>query len=198
MGIGANAAIFTLVNAVLLKNLPVVDPKTLVRIGDTNDCCVNNGTHNDGDYSLFPTATWQLLKKSVPEFEELAAMQAGFGYRPVIARRDGDPSGARSVMGEFVSGNYFRTFGLQAHAGRLLGDLDDGAGAPMTAVVSYSAWQHNYAGESSVIGSTFWINTKPVTIIGIAPEGFYGDRLASAPPDFYLPIETMPVLANVG
>ena len=198
LGIGANAAIFTLVNAVLIKNLPVADPKTLVRIGDNNDCCVNSGTHSDGDYSLFPTETWQLLKKNVPEFEDLAAMQAGFGYRPIIARRDGDPAGARSVMGEFVSGNYFRTFGLQAQAGRLLNDPDDVAGAPMTAVISYSAWQHNYAGESSVIGGTFWINTKPVTIVGIAPQGFYGDRLASAPPDFYLPIETMPVLANVG
>jgi len=86
LGIGANAAIFTLVNAVLIKNLPVADPKTLVRIGDNNDCCVNSGTHSDGDYSLFPTETWQLLKKNVPEFEELAAMQAGFGYRPIIAR----------------------------------------------------------------------------------------------------------------
>ncbi len=197
LGIGANAAIFTLVNAVLMKNLPVTDPKSLIRIGDTNDCCVNGGARDNGDYSLFPTETWLLLKKSIPEFEELAAMQAGFGYRPIIARRDGDPASARSVMGEFVSGNYFRTFGLRAKAGRLLTDTDDRAGAPMTAVMSYAAWQHSYAGESSVIGSTFWINTKPVTIVGIAPPGFYGDRLSSDPPDFYLPIESMPVLANV-
>ena len=197
LGIGANAAIFTLVNAVLMKNLPVTDPKTLIRIGDTNDCCVNAGAHDNGDYSLFPTETWLLLKKSIPEFEELAAMQAGFGYRPIIARREGDPAGARSVMGEFVSGNYFRTFGLRAQSGRLLTDTDDKAGAPMTAVMSYAAWQHNFAGESSVIGSTFWINTKPVTIVGITPPGFYGDRLSSDPPDFYLPIESMPVLANV-
>ena len=58
--------------------------------------------------------------------------------------------------------------------------------------MSYESWQHNYAGEPSVIGSTFWVNTKPVTIAGIAPEGFYGDRLASTPPDYYLPIESMP------
>ncbi len=100
-------------------------------------------------------------------------------------------------MGEFVSGNYFRTFGLQPQAGRLLMDADDTQGAPMTAVMSYEAWQRNYAGDASVVGSTFWINTKPVTIVGIAPEGFYGDRLATDPPEFYLPIETMPVLANV-
>jgi macrolide transport system ATP-binding/permease protein len=137
LGIGANAAIFTLVNAVLMKNLPVADAKALVRIGDNNDCCVNSGTRNDGDYALFPTETWLLLKKNAPEFEELAAMQAGFGYRPISARRDGDNGGARSAMGEFVSGNYFRTFGLRAQAGRLLGDTDDVAGAPAVAVMSY-------------------------------------------------------------
>src|ERR1700756_1588168 len=68
LGIGANAAIFTLVNAVLLKNLPVTDPKTLVRLGDKNDCCVNSGIPGKYDYALFPTEFWQVLRKSVPEF----------------------------------------------------------------------------------------------------------------------------------
>jgi macrolide transport system ATP-binding/permease protein len=196
LGIGANAAIFTLVNSVLLKNLPVTDPKTLVRLGDESDCCVNSGTKDSGDYSLFSTDTYEQWKKNAPEFEELAAMQAGFGFRPIIARRDGTQTEARSVMGEFVSGNYFRTFGLQPRAGRLLTDADDVSGAPMTAVMSYNAWQHDYAGDVAVIGSTFWVNTKAVTIVGIAPAGFYGDRLSSTPPDFYLPIEAMPSLAN--
>src|SRR6201997_4478050 len=72
LGIGANAAIFTLVHAVLLKNLPVADPKTLVRIGDHNDCCVGGGVEDgNGDYSYFPTETWHLLIKNAPEFEEL-------------------------------------------------------------------------------------------------------------------------------
>ena len=195
LGIGANAAIFTLVNAVLLRNLPVSDPKTLIRIGDEDDCCVNSGARQDGKYSLFATETWQLLKKNTPEFEELAAMQAGFGFRPVTARRDGDNL-SRSVMGEFVSGNYFRTFGLKPQAGRLITDSDDQAGAPVAAVMSYRTWQREYAGNPSIVGATFWINTKPVTIAGIAPAGFYGDRLASTPPDFYLPIESMPILAN--
>ena len=199
LGIGANAAIFTLVNAVLLKNLPVVDPSTLIRIGNTNECCVNWGTENsggadDGSYALFATDTWHQLQKNAPEFEELAAMQAGIGQ--IIARRDKTQESARSVSGEFVSGNYFRTFGLQPQIGRLFTDADNVEGAPFVAVMSYDMWQNNYAGQPSVVGSTFWINTKAVTITGIAPKGFYGDRLSSTPPDFYLPIESMPVLAN--
>ncbi len=200
LGIGANAAIFTLVNAVLMRNLPVANPSTLVRIGNHNDCCVGSGVQSDrddeGNYSYFPTATWQLLRKNVPEFEELAAMQAGFGYRPVTVRRDGDQAGARSVMGEFVSGNYFKTFGLRAQAGRLLTDADDVEGAPIVAVMSHETWRRDYASDPSVVGGTFWVNTKPVMVAGIAPAGFYGDRLTSTPPDFYLPIEAMPVLAN--
>jgi macrolide transport system ATP-binding/permease protein len=195
LGIGANASIFTLVNAVLMKNLPVADPETLVRVGDNNNCCVNSGAGED--YALFSTEVYQRLKRNVPEFQELSAMQAGFGFRPIIARRDGSAAAARSVMGEFVSGNYFRTFGLQPHAGRLFSDDDDRPAAPMVAVMSYETWKRDYAGDSSVVGSTFWVNTKPVTIAGIAPAGFYGDRLSSTPPDFYLPIEAMPVLANV-
>ena len=80
-------------------------------------------------------------------------------------------------MGEFVSGNYFRTFGLRPQAGRLFTDADDVQGAPMAAVMSYETWQRDYAGDASVVGSTFWVNTKAVTIAGIAPQGFYGDRL---------------------
>jgi predicted permease len=197
LGIGANAAIFTLVHAVMLKNLPVADPKTLVRLGDVNDCCVGEGVRKNEDYSIFTTATWQYVRKNTPEFDELAAIQAGFEFRPITARRGGSQETARSVAGEFVSGNYFRTFGLRPEAGRLFTDADDVAGAPMVAVMSYDTWQRDYAADPAVVGSTFWINTKAVTIAGIAPRGFFGDRLSSTPPAYYLPIETMPVLANV-
>jgi macrolide transport system ATP-binding/permease protein len=196
LGIGANAAIFTLVNSVLLKNLPVADPKTLIRIGDNSDCCVNSGTQDDGNYALFSTEIYERIKTTMPEFESLAAMQAGFGFRPVIARLDGSQETARSVMGEFVSGNYFQTFGLRPHAGRPISDVDDVKGAPMVALMSYEMWKRDYAGDASILGKTFWINTKAVTLVGIAPAGFYGDRLSSTPPDFYLPIQSMPILAN--
>ena len=197
LGIGANASVFTLVHAILLKNLPVAKPETLVKLGDENMCCVGFGYRDDGDYALFSTAVYEHIKKNTPEFEELAAMQAGFAYRPVVVRRGATSENARSVMGEFVSGNYFRTFGLTPEVGRLLSDADDVQGAPFTAVMSYETWKNDYAGDPSIVGSTFYVNTEPVTVTGIAPQRFYGDRLTSTPPDFYLPIESMPPLANV-
>jgi macrolide transport system ATP-binding/permease protein len=89
LGIGANAAIFTLVNAALLRNLAVVDPKSLVRLGDRADCFQNSGPKSDGSYSMFSIQTYEQLKRTTPEFEELAAMQAGFENRAVVVRRDG-------------------------------------------------------------------------------------------------------------
>jgi hypothetical protein len=97
LGIGANSAIFTLVNAILLHNLPVVDPAALVRIGDKNDCCVNSGWQDNGDYSLFATDTYYLFKKNLPEFEELAAMESGYAWRPLTVRRAGAQTVSKSV-----------------------------------------------------------------------------------------------------
>lgn len=196
LGIGANSAIFTLVNAILLRNLPVTDPKTLVRIGDTDDCCVNGGWNDNGDYSLFSTQSYYMYKKSLPEFEELAAMESGYAWRPLTVRRAGPTTVAQSVMGTFVSGNYFRVFGLSPAAGRLFVDADDQKGAPTTAVMSYDAWQQDFAGDPTVVGSTFYVNTKPVTIIGIAPKGFYGDRIDTNPPKYYLPMNSMDAISG--
>src|SRR6202045_1314253 len=134
LGIGANSAIFTLVNAILLHNLPVVDPNTLVRLGDKDDCCVNGGWNDNGDYSLFATDTYYMFKKSLSEFEELAAMESGYAWRPITVRRAGSQGVAKSVVGTFVSGNYFRVFGISPAAGRFFRDTDAQKGAPVTAV----------------------------------------------------------------
>src|SRR3984957_8903540 len=191
LGIGANSAIFTLVNAILLHNLPVVDPNTLVRVGDNDDCCVNGGWNDNGDYALFSTDTYYTFKKNLPEFEELAAMESGYAWRPITVRRAGAQTVAKSVMGTFVSGNYFRVFGLSPAAGRLFSDTDDQKGAPIVAVMSYDAWQQDFAGDPSVVGSAVYVNTKPATIIGVAPKGFYGDRIDTNPPKYFLPMNSM-------
>ena len=185
LGIGANAAIFSLVHAVLLRNLPVADPKTLVRVGDTDDCCVNGGTPDENKYSLFAYDLYKHLRDNTPEFEQLAAMQAGFGYGSVTARSSKPEALPKALVGELVSGNYFQTFGLRPYAGRLLAATDDVEGAPMAAVMSYQTWQRDYALDPSVVGSTFVLNTNPVTIIGITPPGFYGDRMTDFSTRFF-------------
>jgi predicted permease len=192
LGIGANTAIFTLVHAVLLKNLPVVDPKALVRVGDNERCCNLNLASTDSDYTIFSYAGYKYLRDHTPEFEQLAAVQAG-GVGLSVRRSSGDVS-SHSSLGEFVSGNYFATFGIEPYAGRVIMPSDDTDGAPPVAVLSYSAWQRDYAGDPGVIGSTFVMNTHPITIIGVTPRTFYGERMTEEPRDFFFPISQEPTL----
>lgn len=197
LGIGANTAIFSLVDAVLMRNLSVMDPNQLIRLGDNQDAFgVGYGVPDDAAFSLFSTDTWQQLRRNAPEFEELAAMESGSDSQKLVVRREGSHQVAQPMMGEFVSGNYFRTFGLRPVAGRMFSDADDTQGAAPTAVLSYEAWKNSYASDPAVLGNTFFVNTHPVTVVGIAPEGFFGDHLSSTPPDFYLPIQSAPILAN--
>jgi macrolide transport system ATP-binding/permease protein len=157
LGIGANAAIFTLVNAVLMRNLPVADPASLVRLGNTDDCCVNSGGYPDNDaYSLFSTNTWQQLRKNLPEFQDLAAVESGFSYRPVTVRRDGTQDTARSVNGRIRLRQLLPHPRPSSPSGRLFTDSDDNPGAPMVAVLSYEA------------GST---TTPPTRPSSAAPSG---------------------------
>ncbi len=188
LGIGANTAIFTLVNGVMLKSLPVADPERLVRLGDTNDCCVVGGFR--GRLSIFAYPLYTYLRDHTPEFEELAAFQAGLGK--VGVRQSGGAAAPEPFVDQFVSGNYFSMFGIRPFAGRLLSPTDDTHGAPPVAVMSYRAWQHHYGADSSVIGSTFIIDGAPFTIAGIAPPGFFGDTVQPDPPDFWMPLADEP------
>lgn len=194
LGIGANAAIFTLVHAVLLQNLPVSDPATLIRVGDKNDCCVNGGNPDHDDYSLFAYDLYRHLQATTPELEQLAAVQAGNGAGAVTVRRGVPDALARSSNSEYVSGNYFQTLGLKPFAGRLMQPSDDVEGATPVVVMSYRTWQHDYAMDPSVVGSTFFVNTVPVTVIGIAPPSFFGDRMTDARIDFFIPMTMEPAL----
>lgn len=132
LGIGANTAIFTLVHAILLQSLPVSHPASLYRVGDLDDCCVNGGFINDdGDFDLFSYDLYRQFQDTTPEFEQLAAFQSGQNMMNV---RVGNI--AKSERTEYVSGNYFSTFGVTAYAGRLLQPSDDVPGA---ATVAFSA-----------------------------------------------------------
>jgi predicted permease len=191
LGIGANTAIFTLVHAVLMKSLPLADPKTLYRVGDLDDCCVNGGFQNDnGDFDLYSFELYKHLQETTPEFERLAAMQSGGNMMTV--RRGSEP--AKSERTQYVSGNFFTTFGVGPFGGRVLTDEDDIAGAAPVVVMSYQAWQSDYGGDPSVIGSTFYMQGQPVTVAGIAPPGFFGDRIRSSPPAIWIPLSAEPVI----
>ncbi len=191
LGIGANTAIFTLVHAILMKSLPVADPSKLYRIGDKDDCCVNGGFINDdGDFDLFSYELYQHLEAAAPEFEQLAAMQSGGNVTTV--RRGSEP--AKSLRTEFVSGNYFSTFGIGPFAGRILTPADDTQGAPPAVVVSYEAWQSQYGSDPSLVGSTLYLQGEPATVAGVAPPGFFGDRITDTPPEVWIPLSMEPLL----
>ncbi len=193
LGIGANTAIFTLVNAVMLKSLPVANPSQLYRIGANDICCVYGGLEDDGGgWGLFSYGLYQRFRDNTPQFEEMAAFQAN--TPPVSVRRSGSQEAAETFPSEFVSGNYFLTFGIQPYAGRMLTQKDDQAGAAPTLVMSYRAWQQHYGLDPSVIGSTLMVNGNPFTVAGVTPPGFFGDRLRDDPPDFYIPIAFEPLL----
>jgi predicted permease len=189
LGIGATTAIYTLVHAVLLSSLPVAKPSELYRVGDVENCCVSSGLQDD--WSLFSYDKYKTFRDNTQGFLELAAFQAGGDL--VGVRRSETSQPARSMRGEYVSGNYFSMFGIGPYSGRIITPDDDHKGAIPTAVLSYRAWQNDFGGDRSVVGSGVTMNGQPFTVVGIAPPDFFGDRL-EAPAAFWIPIADEPLI----
>src|SRR5437868_14473665 len=144
LGIGATTAIFTLVHQVMLKSLPVTRPDELWRIGDKVRCCNWGGytQGDDGDFSLFSWEAYKNFRGHTPEFTDLAALQAG--NAPLGVRRAGSQAPVDTRNGQYVSGNFFRTFGVQPWIGRLMTAADDQEGTSPVAVLSYRTWCDKY------------------------------------------------------
>jgi len=194
LGIGATTSIFTLVDAVLLKSLPVVNPGELYRLGKEPRCCYQGGYSQEKEFSLVSYDLYKYLRDYTQGFSELAAfpsLELLFGVR-----RSGSSEAAQSYPGEFVSGNYFSMFGITAYAGRALANGDDQPNAPPVAVMSYRLWQEKYGLDPSIIGGVFEVDGKPFSVVGITPPGFFGDSLRSSPPDFFLPLNTEPYVQS--
>ena len=185
LGIGGTTAIFTLIHAVMLRSLPVVDPATLYRIGDGDNCCVQGGPQDR--WGMFSFPLFERLKAETPEFEELTAFQAG-GTR-VSVRREGVDTAPRPLRSELVTGNYFSTLGVGALRGRVFTADDDRPSAPPVVVLSHHAWQATYGGDPTVVGSSFVVEGHPFTVIGVAPPGFFGETLRPDPPDLWIPLQ---------
>src|SRR5262249_41733056 len=130
VGIGGTTAIFTLINAGMLRSLPGADPATLYRIGGGDDCCVEGGPQ--GRWGMYSFPLYERLKAEAPEFDQVAAFQAGFGRMGV--RRQGVDQAPRSLRSEYVTGNYFTTFGVGAFGGRVFTAEDDRPSAPPVVV----------------------------------------------------------------
>jgi predicted permease len=192
LGIGGTTAIFTLIHAVMLRSLPVTDPESLYRIGDGDNCCVQGGPQDR--WGLFSFPLFERLKAETPEFDQLTAFQAG-GFR-VGVRRPGVDVAARSLRSEYVTGNYFTTFGIGAFGGRVFSVDDDTPASPPVVVLSHHTWQATYGGDQSLVGATLVIEGRPFTVAGVAPPGFFGDTLRNNPPDLWIPIQHEPMITG--
>src|SRR5215831_3606717 len=184
LGIGANTAIFSLIQQVMLSPLPVAHAHELYSLGDDYNGCCWGGLQED--FSVYSYPLYEYLRDHTPEFSDLAAFSSG--DTALSVRRQGDKNVAQPFRGEYVSGNYFTTFGVNARAGRLLDIKDDQPGATPVAVMSYRAWHDKFASNPDLIGETLIVKGLPVTLVGIAAPEFFGDTLRSDPPDIWLPL----------
>jgi predicted permease len=173
LGIGANTGIFTLLNAVLLKALPVPDPEQLflVKISD------RPFEHTRFSYPLF-----QNVRATLPQSVSVAAMAWPSDFYASFGNDQPE-----MVRGQLVSGNYFQTLEIDPALGRLLTADDDRAvGGSPVAVISFGCWQRRFAQDRNLIGRKMVVNGMPLNIVGVAPPGFFGTRAGTAP-EFWLP-----------
>jgi len=184
LGIGANTAIFQLLDAVRMRTLPVKNPQELAHIAIQK----RKGLSGDfnGRFSELTNALWEGLRDQ----------QAGFSnvFAWGVTTFNLSPAGeVHNVQGMWVSGEFFETLGVAPAAGRLISKADDHPGCAAGAVISYSFWQREYAGNSGVIGQNLSINRQPVPIIGVSAEGFFGVEMGRYF-DVALPICAEPII----
>jgi predicted permease len=177
LGIGANTAIFSLMNAVILRPLPVTNPARLVKLSTTTPA-------NPEREESLSFAMIQQLRKDQRVFSSLFAWQGG-GIENVEA------NGVKYVASiTTVSGEYFSTLGIQPLLGRWIAPADaslDSGSSAAVAVIDYGCWQRRYHGDPSVIGKTIRVEGHPLTIIGVTPESFSG-LIIDAATDAIVPI----------
>jgi predicted permease len=189
LGIGANTAIFTLVNAILLQSLPVREPARLVLFGDQISSGTYTGNAPGGAWRLFSSEAVDFMQRQALPFEGIAVVSSS-GDDPVSVRL---PGGARAerAQAHLVSGAYFTVMGVTAAYGRTLSADDDRSAATPAAVVSYPFWAARLQSHPSAVGAVAILNGTPFTIVGVAPREFFGERVRQ-PPDFWVPLIFQP------
>ena len=173
LGIGANTAIFSLIDAVVLRAIPVSKPEQLVQL---------TRVYSKGQRGTsFSWPLYRYLRDGTQAFSGMLAEDSG------INRIDIDLHGSERVDAAAVSGNYYAVLGLTPAAGRLLVPEDDVLGAQGVAVISDQYWQRRFARDPSAIGQVFTLKSVPVTIVGVTPPEFFG-TLPGTNPDVTLPL----------
>jgi predicted permease len=165
LGIGANTAIFTLIDALMLRSLPVRNPQELVLLK----------MHMPGMPAAGDSLSYAIVR-ALSDQNEIFAGVAGFSSTSFNV---GPPDSVTKVSGAVVNGSYYDTLGLYPAIGRLLTRDDDTAAAPVVAVISYGYWERQFARSPNVIGRPILINRVPVTIVGVSPQGFVGTNVGS-------------------
>jgi len=184
LGIGANTAIFSLVNAVLLKMLPVKDPGQLVVVGDP--LRVHNRSMGDPQVALFSYPLYQELAADNQVFSGMLA--SAEAHRLRVAAGKGPEGFSGDITGVLVSGNYFSVLGVNALLGRTITPEDDmAAGAHPVAMLSYGFWKEKLGQDPNIVGQSIHINKFTFTVIGVAPDGFYGDTVGDKQ-DMWIPV----------
>jgi putative ABC transport system permease protein len=188
LGIGANTALFQVVNAVRLQSLPVADPSTLVevRLVDMDGARGNFQTW----YPAVTYPIWQALAARQQAFSGLFA----WGGETFSLSNGGE---VRTARGLWVTGELFRTLGIHPAAGRLLTPDDDLPGCPARAVLSHGFWQRAYGGNPAVVGQPLTLNSRAVEIVGVAPASFHGLDVGKTF-DVAIPVCADPVLSDDG
>ena len=173
LGVGVNTAMFSLVDSLLFRPLPVTSPQTLVDVFT-----------GGGDLDQYATTSYQDfldLKKQNTVFTDM------MGYSPMMAGLSlGDRS--RIVFGQITTSNQFTMLGVQPAVGRLLVPSDDDPGAARVVVLSHRMWQREFGGDAAIAGKTLTLRGLPYTIAGVAPESFTG-VVPLLTPELWLPIQ---------
>ncbi len=189
LGIGANTAVFTLIDSVMLQSLPVREPARLVLFYDG----IATGIYDGGDLQSneFSYPFWQYLEKHDDPFESLSAFRQS--NDPVILHVAGSSDAGPSEQAKvhLVSGNYFDVLGVHAAAGRVLTPSDDSLSAPRVAIMSYPFWRDRFHLDPAILGHQVVLNGTAFTIVGVADRRFFGERIQPAP-DFWLPLTVQP------
>ncbi len=200
LGIGANTAIYSFMESILLRSLPVANPESLVVLNwhsrppqNANKEWVHvmhgvqglawPGGKGEMASGMFPYAAFETLREQNPAFSTLFAYFNGLHHNVSLRGQ------AISARTEYVSGEYFRGLEVLPAAGRLIDSVDDRAGAAPVAVISFATSQNRFGGPPNAIGQSILVDNVPFTIIGVAPPEFFGVDPAAAP-DLYLPVHT--------